>query len=302
MVAMRPWPESDGGSEENCMAAEKTLTWPDEARIAFVLGIAFEAWDRDKPTQGAALQSPLPKDALWKRDWSTETFREFGAKVGLKRLLDICDRYAVKTSVQVNGLTCVYYPELVKDCYDRGHELVAHGWDQGERLYMLTREQERENILKTIDAIVKVTGERPKGWSSPGVRPTDNTVELLAETGMEFHCDFHDDEMPYPIWIGDKLIIEFPHQYTINDHRMQEEGTRQEFFEKFTDEFDYRYRIGDRNPTMMNVITHAYLISRIPFIDTFEKIISYAKNHKDVWFARRGDVAAWTRKHVLARK
>jgi len=284
------------------MALEKTLEWPNGARLAFVLGIAFEAWDKNKPTQGAALQSPLPKDALWKRDWSTETFREFGAKVGLKRLLDICDRYDVTTSVQVNGLTCVYYPELVKDCYDRGHELVAHGWDQGERLYMLTREQERENILKTIDAIVKVTGERPKGWSSPGVRPTDNTVELLAETGLEFHCDFHDDEMPYPIWVGDKLIIEFPHQYTINDHRMQEEGTRQEFFEKFTDEFDYRYRIGDKNPTMMNVITHAYLISRIPFIDTFEKIIGYAKNHKDVWFARRGDVAAWARKHVLANR
>ncbi len=131
------------------------------------------------------------------------------------------------------------------------------------------------------------------------MRPTDNTVELLAETGLEFHCDFHDDEMPYPIWVGDKLIIEFPHQYTINDHRMQEEGTRQEFFEKFTDEFDYRYQIGDVNPTMMNVITHAYLISRIPFIDTFEKIISYAKNHKDVWFARRGDVAAWARQQVL---
>ncbi|MGZ8444176.1 MAG: hypothetical protein ACXWXZ_12325 [Candidatus Binatia bacterium] len=53
---------------------------------------------------------------------------------------------------------------------------------------------------------------------------------------------------------------------------------------------------------MMNVITHAYLISRIPFIDTFEKIIGYAKNHKDVWFARRGDVAAWARKHVLANR
>ena len=284
------------------MTAEQPLKWPNDARLAFVLGIAFEAWDRTKPTQGAALQSPLPKDALWKRDWSTETFREFGAKVGLRRLLGICDRYEIKTSVQVNGLTCVYYPELVKHCYDRGHEIVAHGWDQGERLYMLTREQERENIFKTVDAIVKVTGERPKGWSSPGVRPTDNTVELLAEAGFEFHCDFHDDEMPYPIWVGDKLIIEFPHQYTINDHRMQEEGTRQEFFEKFTDEFDYRYRIGDRNPTMMNVITHAYLISRIPFIDTFEKIISYAKDHKDVWFARRGDVAEWTRQHALANR
>lgn len=280
--------------------AEPTWQWPNNARVAFVLGIALEAWDRTKPTRGAALQSPLPKDALYKWDWSTETFREFGPKKGMKRLLDVCDKYGLKVSIPVNGLTCVYYPELVKDCYERGHELVAHGWDQGERLYMLTREQERENILKTIDAIVKVTGERPRGWSSPGVRPTDNTVELLVELGLEYHCDFHDDEMPYPIWVGDKLLVEFPHQYTINDHRMEEEGTRHEFFEKFKDEFDYRYKIGRENPTLMNVITHAYLSSRIPLIDTFEKIVAYATSHRDVWLARRGDVAAWARQRFLA--
>ncbi len=66
--------------------AEKGLTWPNNARVTLVIGIAFEAWDRTKPTRGAALQSPLPKGALWKRDWSTETFRELGGKVGLKRL------------------------------------------------------------------------------------------------------------------------------------------------------------------------------------------------------------------------
>jgi peptidoglycan/xylan/chitin deacetylase (PgdA/CDA1 family) len=279
--------------------SEVQLKWPNNARVAFVLGIALEAWDRTKPTQGAALQSPLPKDALYKWDWSTETFRDFGPKIGMKRLLDICDKYHLKVSIPLNGLTCIYSPELVKYCHERGHELVAHGWDMGERLYMLTREQERNNILKTIDAIVKVTGERPAGWSSPGVRPTDNTVELLIETGFEYHCDFHDDEMPYPIWVGDKLLIEFPHQYTINDHRTQEEGTRHEFFEKFKDEFDYRYKIGAENPTMMNVITHAYLSARIPLIDTFEQIIAYATSHKDVWLARRGDVAAWARKQIL---
>jgi len=99
--------------------------------------------------------------------------------------------------------------------------------------------------------------------------------------------------------VGDKVIIEFPHQYTINDHRIQEGGTRQEFFEKFKDEFDYRYGIGRENPTVTNVITHAYLISRIPLIDTFEQIIAYAKKHEEVWFARRGDVAAWARTRHL---
>jgi peptidoglycan/xylan/chitin deacetylase (PgdA/CDA1 family) len=279
--------------------AERAFTWPKHARVAFVVGIAFEAWDRTKPSRGGALQSPLPANALCKRDYSTETFREFGPKVGLKRLLDICDKYDLKVSLPVNGLTCEYYPELVKECHRRGHELVAHGWDQGEYLYMLTREQERENIHKTVEAITQVTGEKPTGWSSPGVRSTDNTLELIAEAGLLYHCDFHDDEMPYPIKQGDKTIIEFPHQYTINDHRMQEGGTRREFFGNFKDEFDYRYKIGRKNPSMMNVITHAYLISRIPLIDTFEQIIAYAKGHKQVWFARRGDVAAWARKFYL---
>ncbi|MGH7771628.1 MAG: polysaccharide deacetylase family protein [Candidatus Binatia bacterium] len=279
---------------------DRPVSWPDNARIAFVLGIAFEAWDRKKPTRGAALQSPLPANALCKWDYSTETFREFGPKVGLRRLLDICDKYDIKVSLPINGLTCEYYPELVKECHRRGHELVAHGWDQGEYLYMLTREQERENIRKTIEAIVKTTGERPTGWSSPGVRSTDNTLELLVEAGLFYHCDYHDDEMPYPLKVGDKLLIEFPHQYTINDHRMLHHQTRQEFFERFKDEFDYRYKIGRAKPTMMNVITHAYVSSRIPLIDTFEQIISYAKSHKEVWFARRGDVAAWARKHYLA--
>ncbi len=276
--------------------AERKFTWPDNARVAFVLGIAFEAWDREKPTRGAALQSPLPKDALCKWDYSTETFREFGPKVGLRRLLDICNKYDIKVSLPINGLTCEYYPELVKECHKLGHELVAHGWDQGENLYMLTREQERENIRKTIEAIVKITGEMPAGWSSPGVRSTDNTPELIAEAGLLYHCDYHDDEMPYPLKVGDKMLIEFPHQYTVNDHRMLHGVTRRAFFEGFKDEFDYRYKIGRKTPTMMNVITHAYVSSRIPLIDTFERIIAYAKKHKEVWFARRGDVAAWARK------
>jgi len=102
--------------------------------------------------------------------------------------------------------------------------------------------------------------------------------------------------MPYPMMVGGKLLIEFPHQYTVNDHRMLHHMSRHEFFERFKDEFDYRYKIGRENPTMMNVITHGYISSRIPFIDTFEQIIAYAKSHTDVWYARRGDIAAWARK------
>jgi peptidoglycan/xylan/chitin deacetylase (PgdA/CDA1 family) len=280
---------------------KKPFAWPNNARVAFVLGIAFEAWDRNKPTRGRTLQgSAIPANAVCRWDYSTETFREFGAKIGLKKLLDICDKYDLKVSMPINGLTCEYWPDLVRYAHGRGHEMVAHGWEQNEPLYMLTREQERENILKTVEAITSLTGENPTGWSSPGVRSTHNTLELNVEAGLLYNCDYHDDEMPYPRTIGGKILIMIPHQYTINDHRMEEEGTRHDFFEKFKDEFDYRYKIGDTDPTMMNVITHAYLSSRVPLIDTFEQIIKYAKSHDDVWFARRGDIAAWARKYYEA--
>ncbi len=158
--------------------AQQPFTWPNKARVAFVLGIAFEAWDRTKPTTGRGLQrGSIPANAVCRRDYSTETFREFGAKVGLRRLLDICDKYDLKVSMPINGLTCEYYPELVKEAHQRGHEMIAHGWDQGEYLYMLNREQERDNIFKTVEAITKadrratvglVIAGRPFNGQHPG--------------------------------------------------------------------------------------------------------------------------------------
>ena len=80
-------------------------------------------------------------------------FANSAARSASDGLLDICDKYELKVSMPINGLTCEYWPELVKYAHGRGHELVAHGWDQGEYLYMLTREQERDNIFKTVEAI-----------------------------------------------------------------------------------------------------------------------------------------------------
>src|SRR4051812_16048732 len=85
--------------EENVVAP---FTWPNNARVAFVLGIAFEVWDRTKPSTGRALQGgSIPANAVCRRDYSTETFRDFGAKIGLRRLLDICDKYDVKVSMPI---------------------------------------------------------------------------------------------------------------------------------------------------------------------------------------------------------
>jgi len=42
---------------------------------------------------------------------------------------------------------------------------------QGEYLFMLTREQERENIFQNRRSDHEINRRAAEGWSSPGVRP-----------------------------------------------------------------------------------------------------------------------------------
>jgi len=81
----------------------KPFKWPNNARIAFVLGIAFEAWEEIKPSLGGACCVATPGERPLQRDYSTETFREFGGKIGVRRLLDICDKYDLKVSMPIMG-------------------------------------------------------------------------------------------------------------------------------------------------------------------------------------------------------
>ena len=47
---------------------DRPFVWPHNARVAFVLGIAFEAWDRKKPTRGAAMSRLGRESVIWKAD------------------------------------------------------------------------------------------------------------------------------------------------------------------------------------------------------------------------------------------
>ena len=44
---------------------------------------------------------------------------------------------------------------------------------------------QRAAIAETIAAIKKFTGRPPRGWESPGLTETDETLDLLAEAGID---------------------------------------------------------------------------------------------------------------------
>ena len=58
-------------------------------------------------------RQPMPKDAHHKFDYLALGTREYGARSGVWRLLDVLDRHAVKATVIASGLVAELFPESV---------------------------------------------------------------------------------------------------------------------------------------------------------------------------------------------
>lgn len=64
---------------------------------------------------------------------------------------------------------------------------------------LLSAQQERDVLQKTIEVITTFTGKRPRGWTAPAWTTSPRTVKLLEEFGLEYDHSFmhHDSQLYY---------------------------------------------------------------------------------------------------------
>ena len=280
---------------------KEPIEWPHKARLAVILTIAFEWSQKLASGEGTfhRVGSTFPKDAVHKMDFPLVSMWEYGGKVGIWRILDLLDKYDIKASFVTNGIVAERYPEATREVTRRGHEIIAHSYDQGVLLCTMRLEEEREDIRKTVSAIKKTTGVTPIGWVSPGFRSTINTPTLLVENGFMFLSDYLDDDLPYSIDVAGKPFIIIPHSNEVNDIRWFSGFTPMHVFEFFKNEFDVLYGEGETHPKLMNVAFHTYLGGRAHRTKALEAIIKYAKGFPNVWFAKREQIARWWLEHYV---
>ena len=119
-----------------------------------------------------------------------------GSQVGLERLLDLCDRYRLTGTIFFAGRFAEAYPDLVRNCHDRGHQLGTHGWahgglEQDEDFRAASYEQQRDWIRRATDAVEKAAGIRPVTFRAPNLRIGEVTLQAL-----EAECYRYDSSIP----------------------------------------------------------------------------------------------------------
>ena len=80
--------------------------------------------------------------------------------------------------------------------------IIAHGLNNSTDLLPLSKgpEAQRAYIRQTIDMILKSTGVRSIGWSSPSVYPDAATYAATAAEGIRYSLDGMDFRRAVPAW------------------------------------------------------------------------------------------------------
>lgn len=114
-----------------------------------------------------------------------------GSQVGLESLLECCDRVHIKATIFFAGRFAETYPDLVRECLQRGHQLGTHGWAHGgleedEDFRIASYEQQRQWIRRATDAVEKASGVRPVVFRAPNLWISETTLRVLEEEGYHY--------------------------------------------------------------------------------------------------------------------
>ena len=264
------------------------LTLPGGARMIIWTIVNVEEWDIERPMPRSVLSPPMGQPLM--PDLPNWAWHEYGMRVGFWRLLDCLKRFDIPVTLAINGSVCATYPRVASAALEAGWEFMGHGFNQRP---MHQIEDELEVINQTIEAIHSFTGRVPRGWESPGLTETFDTIDHLAAAGIEYVADWVLDDQPVDIATKDGSVLSIPYTVETNDITMialQQHESR-EIFERTKAQFDQLYQESAEITRIMAISLHPYITGVPHRIGQLETFLSYLND--------KPGVLMWTGEQIL---
>ena len=260
---------------------------PNKARVAVWTIVNVENWLPENAMPRTVLSAPMGQPLL--PDVANWCWHEYGMRVGFWRFLEVLQRRGLRATFAVNGSACKVYAQACQAALDAGWEFMGHGFVQ-QPLHRV--EDQAEAIRQTMDAIREFTGRLPRGWESPGIAQTVDTVDLLAAAGVEYVADWVLDDQPVPIQTRSGPIVSVPYSVEINDVVIAaiQHHASDELLRRGRDQFDQLYKEGATVPRVMAISIHPYLTGVPHRIKYLEQLYDHILSHPDVLMCTGGEI------------
>ncbi|MEL7461183.1 MAG: allantoinase PuuE [Pseudomonadota bacterium] len=275
--------------------------WPGGAKIAVQIVLNYEEGGEYSLEHGDAQSEAFLSDVIgatnWpgQRHWNIETMYDYGARVGFWRL----HRVLSDLPVTVFGVTSAMArgPEQVRAMRDAGWEIASHGlrWIEYKDF---SEADERAHMTEAIELHRQITGARPRGWYTG--RASMNTINLATEEGgFDWVADSYADDLPYWHHHAGRDQLVMPYTLDANDARFigaQGFSNGEDYFIYLRDVFDTMREDGIAgHPKIMSLGLHCRLAGKPGRLAGLKRFLAHAQAQGDVWFATRGQIAAYWR-------
>ena len=265
------------------------IGWPGGKTVATWIVVSLE-WFPITPSD-TPFRAPGHMQTAYP-DYRHYTAREYGTRIGFYRLLDALAKAGITVSVAANGAIASRYPQVIHDIVSAGHEIIAHSTDMnGTIASTLPVEQERELIARSIGQLAEISGVAPRGWHSIARSQSWNTPDLLVEAGIEYCCDWVNDELPWTFANG---LINLPLNHELSDRQILniQQQSVDSYAEQVLDAHDWLAAEGASGAGGRLLPLHLtpYIIGLPYRMDTFERLLAELSARPQTWSARGSDI------------
>jgi peptidoglycan/xylan/chitin deacetylase (PgdA/CDA1 family) len=269
------------------------VAWPGGARVALWVVPALEFFPLDMPAE--PFRAPGGMVTAYP-DLRHYTLRDYGNRVGVFRVFKALDAPGIPASVAVNSKVAERYPYLIDEINRRDWEIIAYGVDMGRLHYGgMATDDEAAQVKEALGVLRETSGQPVTGWLSPARSESMDTLDLVAAEGIDYVCDWINDDMPYPLRTKHGEITSLPLSYEIDDqtilHRYQH--SEQDFVDQVCDQFDVLYREASADDgRLMTLTIHPWMSGQPHRIKFLEQALAHIMGHDGVWPATGAEIVA----------
>lgn len=275
--------------------AQPARTWPNGARLAVWLCTSLEFFPLN-PT-GKPFKAPGSMVTAYP-DLRHYTTRDYGNRVGVYRMLRLFADLGVRGSFAMNSAVAARYPQLVADVCRDGHEIVAHGVDM-DQLHHGGLEEPAEAALvdECLATLLAASGQRVRGWLSPARSESPRTAALLAARGIEYFCDFVNDELPYEFSTPAGTLLAMPHSHELSDRQILVDyrHSEAEYAQQVVDQLErLQSECAHNGRRILSLPLTPYIVGLPYRFGMLRELLRDLASRPGVWFATGGELLdAW---------
>lgn len=268
------------------------LHWPGGKPLAVWINVSVQHFPMNP---GAALKLPGSMTTPYP-DLRHYTLRDYGNRVGIYRLLQALREAGLPASFAVNAALVERYPALADALLAHGGEWLGHSWSMDTpHAGALPAEAEQAVIARSLALLRQRSGQPVRGWLSPGKLQTARTPELLKTAGIDYFCDWVNDELPYRFHTAEgdlwnlPLATEIEDRFVVLDNLHAEASWADQVIDAFELLLAEARAQGGR---LLSLSLHPWVMGQPHRMRHLERVLAHIAASDAVWCAQPGEIVA----------